>query len=55
MTISTTDRILGELKSAGYDYAIATATDAEIRAGAACGQLTAVQLAEGSAKEKKDT
>jgi len=28
-----------ELEAAGYDYAVAIATTAEIKAGAACGQL----------------
>lgn len=27
------------LKDAGYDYAVAIATQAEIKAGAACGQM----------------
>ncbi len=32
--------ILEQLKSAGYDCAIAIATQAEIEKGAACGQLS---------------
>lgn len=28
-----------QLEEAGYDYAVAVATNAEIEAGAACGQL----------------
>ena len=31
-----------ELKEAGYDYGVAIATQAEINAGAACGQLSLV-------------
>ena len=34
------DKILEQLKNAGYDYGIAIATKAEIEAGAACGQLS---------------
>ena len=33
------ETIKKELEEAGYDYAIAIATKAEIEAGAACGQL----------------
>ncbi len=33
------DNIIQELLEAGYDWALAFATDAEIEAGAACGQL----------------
>lgn len=35
-----------QLDAAGYDNAIAVATDAEIQAGAACGQLAMVVEAE---------
>ena len=35
-------KIVQELKEAGYDYAIAAATQAEIKAGAACGQLSII-------------
>lgn len=31
--------IINELREAGYDYGVAIATQAEIKAGAACGQL----------------
>ena len=31
--------IIQSLENSGYDYAIAIATEAEIEAGAACGQL----------------
>ena len=30
------------LENAGYDYAVAIATDAEIKAQAACGQLATI-------------
>ena len=36
------EKILNELKDAGYDYSVAIATKAEIEAGAACGQLSLV-------------
>jgi len=32
-----------QLQEAGYDYAVAIATDAEIKAGAACGQLAIIE------------
>jgi adenine C2-methylase RlmN of 23S rRNA A2503 and tRNA A37 len=31
-----------QLQEAGYDFAVAVATDAEIKAGAACGQLSII-------------
>lgn len=34
------EEIRKQLESAGYDYAVAIATQAEIEAGAACGQLS---------------
>jgi len=34
--------ITKQLEVAGYDYAIALATQAEIKAGAACGQLAII-------------
>lgn len=37
-----TDKIKKELEKYGYDYAIAVATNAEIEAGAACGQLSII-------------
>jgi hypothetical protein len=37
-----TDTIKAQLDKAGYDYAIAVATCAEIEAGAACGQLSII-------------
>ena len=36
------ERIRKELEAAGYDYAVAIATQAEIKAGAACGQLSLI-------------
>ncbi len=36
------EHIIEELKEAGFDYAIAIATKAEIENGAACGQLAIV-------------
>lgn len=36
------NKILEQLKNAGYDYGIAIATKAEIEAGAACGQLSLI-------------
>lgn len=36
------ERIKKQLQEEGYDYAVATATKAEIEAGAACGQLAIV-------------
>lgn len=35
-------RTKDELEEAGYDYAVAIATQAEIDAGAACGQLSII-------------
>jgi adenine C2-methylase RlmN of 23S rRNA A2503 and tRNA A37 len=37
-----TNDILDTLKNAGYDCAVAIATDAEIKAQAACGQLSII-------------
>ena len=34
--------IMEELEKEGYDYALAVATDAEIKQGAACGQLSII-------------
>lgn len=36
------EKIKNELDAAGYDWAIAVATEAEINAKAACGQLALV-------------
>lgn len=36
------EKIMTQLMNAGYDYAVAIATQAEIDAGAACGQLSLI-------------
>ena len=36
------EKIAQELKEAGFDYAVAIATEAEINAKAACGQLAII-------------
>lgn len=36
------DKIKEALEKSGYEYAIAVATQAEIEAGAACGQLAII-------------
>lgn len=36
------EKILEQLKEAGYDYGVAIATKAEVEAGAACGQLSLI-------------
>ena len=36
------EKIKTELEAAGFDYAIAIATEAEVEAGAACGQLSII-------------
>ncbi len=36
------ETIANELREAGYDYAVAIATEAEINAKAACGQLAII-------------
>jgi adenine C2-methylase RlmN of 23S rRNA A2503 and tRNA A37 len=36
------DEIKEQLEAAGYDYAVAVATQAEVAAGAACGQLSII-------------
>lgn len=40
------EKIIQELENAGYDFAIAIATQAEIKNGAACGQLSIITEAE---------
>lgn len=57
------EQIKSALDEAGYDYAVAIATQAEINAGAACGQLSIIIeehpeivdkiLMEGTAKAQK--
>lgn len=37
-----TETIKNQLEEAGYDYAVAVATETEIEAGAACGQLSII-------------
>ena len=37
-----TKQIKKQLEAAGYDHAVAIATQAEIEAGAACGQLSMI-------------
>lgn len=41
------NKIKDKLETAGYDYAIAIATQAEVDAKAACGQLALVEEEEG--------
>jgi adenine C2-methylase RlmN of 23S rRNA A2503 and tRNA A37 len=36
------EEIVRELEEAGYDFAVAIATKAEVEAGAACGQLSII-------------
>lgn len=36
------EQIIEALKNEGYDYGVAIATQAEIKAGAACGQLSLI-------------
>lgn len=36
------EQIKQQLEAAGFDYAVAIATQAEIEAGAACGQLAII-------------
>lgn len=36
------DKIIKDLREAGYDYGVAIATKAEVEAGAACGQLSMI-------------
>jgi hypothetical protein len=42
MDTKYTDMVKAQLDEAGYDYAIAVATCAEVEAGAACGQLSII-------------
>lgn len=37
------EQIMQQLENAGYDFAIAVATQAEIASGAACGQLAIIE------------
>lgn len=36
------EKIIEEIRDAGYDYAVAVATKAEVEAQAACGQLAII-------------
>lgn len=36
------ENITKKLEAAGFDYAVAVATEPEIKAGAACGQLSII-------------
>jgi len=36
------EQIKNELQAAGFDFAVAIATKAEVEAGAACGQLAVI-------------
>jgi adenine C2-methylase RlmN of 23S rRNA A2503 and tRNA A37 len=36
------EKIAKELEERGFDYAVAVATNAEVEAGAACGQLAII-------------
>lgn len=36
------EEIMIQLENAGFDYAVAIATKAEVEAGAACGQLSII-------------
>ena len=40
--MKNTEKIIKELEDAGYDSAVAIATQAEVEAGAACGQLAII-------------
>ena len=42
MNNNETNKITEELETEGYEYALAFATEAEIDAGAACGQLSII-------------
>jgi len=42
MEQSNAQQVCKQLEKAGYDHAVAVATQAEIEAGAACGQLSII-------------
>lgn len=44
------EKIKNELEAAGFDFAVAIATNAEVQAGAACGQMALISesLVEGA-------
>jgi len=37
-----TEQVKQELEEAGFEFAVAVATEAEVEAGAACGQLSII-------------
>jgi hypothetical protein len=41
-TNQITKNVCAQLEKAGFEYAVAVATQAEIKAGAACGQLSII-------------
>lgn len=45
------ENIKTQLEEAGFDYAIAIATQAEVEAGAACGQLSIIVEEENDNEE----
>lgn len=45
--MSVTEKIANELKEAGFQFAVAVATEAEVANGAACGQLAIIAEANG--------
>ena len=44
------EEIKQQLEQAGFDYAIAIATQAEVEAGAACGQLSIITAKQQAAE-----
>ena len=42
MKTDVNEKIKTELEDAGFDYAVAVATESEIENGAACGQLSII-------------
>lgn len=44
--MNTNTKIAEQLEQAGFDYTVAVATEAEVTAGAACGQLAIINEAE---------
>lgn len=45
------ENIKQELENAGYDFAVAVATQSEVEAGAACGQLSIITEDESKDKD----
>jgi adenine C2-methylase RlmN of 23S rRNA A2503 and tRNA A37 len=50
-TTQTTKAVCEALENAGFDYAVAVTTKAEVEAGAACGQLSIITKDVDKAKE----